>query len=144
LNVRALFDVNVLIAILDEEHVHHWRAHDWWAANQSDGWATCALTENGAARIMSQSGYKNPVSTAFAIDLLAEQVARTDHAFWPDDISLRESALFVPNSILGPNQITDVYLLALAVKQGGRLVTFDRAIPIAAVRGAETRHLAVI
>jgi uncharacterized protein len=55
-----------------------------------------------------------------------------------------DAAFFVPTCILGPNQITDVYLLALAVKYSGRLATFDRSIPIAAARGAEPRHLAVI
>ena len=142
--MRVLFDVNALIAILDEDHVHHGAAHEWWATNRSAGWATCPLTENGAARIMSQTGYKNPVTTTFAIDLLAEQLAQTDHVFWPDDISVCNSALFDPSCILGPNQITDVYLLALAVKNGGRLVTFDRAIPISAVRGAETRHVVAL
>lgn len=142
--MRVLFDVNVLIAIVDEDHVHHSAVHEWWAANRSAGWATCPLTENGMARIMSQSGYKNPITTAFAIDLLAEQVAQTDHEFWPDDISLRDGTLFDPSCILGPNQITDVYLLALAVKNGGRLATLDRSIPIAAVHGADARHVAVI
>jgi toxin-antitoxin system PIN domain toxin len=139
--MRALFDVNVLIAILDTDHAHHWAAHEWWAANRSAGWATCPLTENGMARIMSQSTYKNPVTTTFAIDLLAEQAAQTDHALWPDDVSLRDPELFDPSRILGPNQITDAYLLALAVKNKGRLVTFDRAISIAAVRGAEAHHV---
>jgi len=142
--MRVLFDVNVLIAIIDEEHVHHWVAHEWWAANRSAGWATCPLTENGLARIMSQSGYKNRVTATFAIDLLAEQVGETDHAFWPDDVSLRNGALFDPSCILGPNQITDVYLLALAMKNGGRLATLDRSVPLRAVRGAEPRHVAVI
>ena len=142
--MRALFDVNALIAIVDENHVHHRRAHEWWAANRSFGWATCPLTENGLARIMSQSGYKNSISTTFAIGLLGEQVARTHHVFWPDDISLRDAALFAPTAILGPNQVTDVYLLALAVKNDGRLATFDRSIPIAAACGAEPRHLAVM
>jgi toxin-antitoxin system PIN domain toxin len=118
--------------------------HEWWAPNISAGWATCPLTENGFARIMSQPRYKKPVTTTFAIDLLAEQMNKADHAFWPDDISLRDSSRFNPSRILGPNQITDVYLLALAVKNGGRLVTFDRGIPLAAVRGAEPRHLVVI
>ncbi len=142
--MRALFDVNVLVAILDEDHIHHWAAHAWWEANQSTGWATCPLTENGMVRIMSQPRYKNPVTTTFAIDLLAEQIGQTDHAFWPNDISIRDPDRLNVTRILGPNQITDVYLLALAVKHGGRLVTFDQAIPLAAVRGAETRHLAVI
>jgi uncharacterized protein len=142
--MRVLFDVNALIAIADEQHMHHWAAHEWWAANISDGWATCPLTENGFARIMSQPGYKKPVTTTFAIDLLAEQMNKSDHVFWPDDISLYDGARFDSSRILGPNQITDVYLLALAVKNGGRLVTFDRSVPLAAVRGAEPRHLVVI
>jgi toxin-antitoxin system PIN domain toxin len=142
--VRALFDVNVLVAILDEQHVHHWVAHEWWAANRSTGWATCPLTENGMARIMSLSTYKNPITTTFAIDLLADQIEKTDHAFWPDDFSLREREWIDPSRILGPNQITDVYLLALAVKNGGRLVTLDRSIPLRAVYRAEPKHMVVL
>jgi toxin-antitoxin system PIN domain toxin len=142
--MRALFDTNVLIAILDNDHVHHRNAHEWWAANRSAGWATCPLTENGLARITSQPRYKNPITPVFAIELLVEQVVRTDHVFWPDDIALRDSSFFDLDRIQGPNQITDIYLLALAVKNGGRLVTFDRSIPLAAARGAEARHLTVI
>ena len=142
--MRVLFDVNVLIAILDDQHIHNRAAHKWWAANRTAGWATCPLTENGAARIMSQAGYKDRVTTTFAIDLLAEQLRETDHAFWADDISLCDYTLFDPSSILGPNQITDVYLLALAVKNGGRLATLDRNVPLHAVRGAEPKHLAVL
>ncbi len=142
--MRALFDVDFLIAIVDEAHEHHWKAHAWWAANIGDGWATCPLTENGMLRIMSQSGYKKRISATFAIDLLSEQVGKTDHAFWPDDLSLRDNDWIDPDRILGPNQITDAYLLALAVKNGGRLVTLDQSISLHAVRNAELRHLAVI
>jgi toxin-antitoxin system PIN domain toxin len=142
--MRALFDVNVLIAVLDEDHVQHWVAHEWWAANRSEGWATCPLTENGMARIMSLSTYKNPITTTFAIDLLADQIEKTNHVFWPDDLSLRERDGIDPGRILSPNQITDVYLLALAVKNGGRLVTLDRGIPLRAVYRAEPKHLVVI
>jgi toxin-antitoxin system PIN domain toxin len=142
--MRALFDVNVLIAVLDDAHIHHWIAQEWWASNRATGWATCPLTENGMVRIMSQPNYKNRITAAYAIDILGRQVARTDHAFWPDDVSLRDAGVFDPASILGPNQVSDVYLLALAVKNGGRLVTLDRAIPVAAVHGAKDRHLVVL
>jgi toxin-antitoxin system PIN domain toxin len=142
--MRVLFDVNALIALVDQQHIHHNAVHEWWAPNRSAGWATCPLTENGLARIMSQPGYKNPVTANFAIDLLAEQMGETDHAFWPDDISLRDVTLFDAGSILGPNQITDVYLLALAVSNEGCVATLDRSIPLRAVRGAEPRHLVVI
>lgn len=81
---------------------------------------------------------------AEALDRLQEATAETDHEFWPDDVSLADDRLFAGNRILGPKQLTDVYLLGLAVKHGGRLATFDRTITRAAVRGAEAKHLVVI
>ena len=79
-----------------------------------------------------------------ALGVLRAQIAGPNHEFWPDDISIADDSLFDHAHILGPNQITDVYLLALAVKNGGRLVTFDRGLPIKSVRGAEARHLVVL
>ena len=142
--MRALFDVNLLIAAFDEEHVLHGRAQEWWAANRAHGWASCPLTQNRCVRILSQPNYLSPISIGAALDLLAEQVANTDHAFWSDSVSLTDPEQFDQAHILGPKQLTDIYLLALAVKNGGRLATFVRAIPIAAVRGAEPRHVVVI
>ncbi|HVH25503.1 MAG TPA: TA system VapC family ribonuclease toxin [Vicinamibacterales bacterium] len=142
--MRTLFDVNLLVAMLDEDHVHHERAHAWWAVNRKGGWASCPLTQNGCVRVLSQPGYPNPLSVSFAHDFVAQQIAATDHAFWPDDISLLDETLFDRNRILGPGQLTDVYLLALAVRKGGRLATFDRAVPTQAVRAADARHLVVL
>jgi hypothetical protein len=94
--------------------------------------------------VISQPSYPNPVSVAFAHDFLSQQIAATDHAFWPDDISLLDVRLFDRTRILGPRQLTDVYLLGLAVKNGGRLATFDGAVPSSAVLGSEARHLAIL
>ena len=44
----------------------------------------------------------------------------------------------------GHAQVTDVYLLGLAVAHGGTLATFDRSIPLGAVSGARPSHLTVI
>ena len=93
---------------------------------------------------MSQSRYPKPMALTIAIELFAEQTIDTDHEFWPDDISVIDLQRFNRTGILGPKQLTDVYLLALAVKNGGRLATFDRAIPFSAVRGAQAQHVAVI
>jgi hypothetical protein len=142
--MRSLFDVNVLLALLQPDHVHFERAQEWWKAAEKFGWASCPLTQNGFARILSQQSYRKPLPTAEAIARLAEQIERTDHEFWPDDVLITDRAVFDPSSILGPNQITDAYLLALAVKNSGRLATLDQNISLRAVRGAEPRHLAVI
>ena len=85
---------------------------------------------------MSHTSYLNPVSVHAAIERLAEATRHRIHEFWPDDISLLDSA-----RIHGPRQVTDLYLLALAVYHEGRFVTFDTGVTLSAVRGAQKRHL---
>ena len=75
---------------------------------------------------------------------LRVEIARDDHTFWPDDISLLDGQIIDARRLRGPKQVTDAYLLALAVANGGRLVTFDRSIPIAAVRMAAPHNLVVL
>jgi uncharacterized protein len=142
--MRSLFDVNVLIALIDPLHVHHRQAHEWWTANGASGWATCPLTEMGFVRILSQASYPRSVPAGDAMRRLRGATAQSNHAFWGDDISLLDRQRFNDSHILGPKQLTDIYLLGVAVKNGGRLATFDRAIPRSAVTGAEPRNLVVI
>ena len=144
MSVRALFDVNVLLPLFDIAHIHHAPARNWWALHKSAGWASCPLTQNGFVRIISKPGYQRPIGLQTALSLLAKQLEEGSHEFWPDYISITDASLFDPAFILGPNQITDVYLLGLAVKNGGRLVTFDRGLPLKDVRGAEAHHLVVL
>lgn len=142
--MRALLDVNVLIALLDGDHAHHARAARWLKENIRRGWASCPLTQNGCIRIMSQAGYPNPQPPAAVAARLAEATATAHHAFWPDAVSLLDGGRISWDAVLGARQVTDVYLLALAVHHGGRLVTLDRAVPLKAVPGAKTSQLAVI
>ena len=142
--MRALFDVNAVLAIFDESHPFHGQARTWWHDNQAAGWASCPLTQNGFVRIMSQPRYLQTRSSAEAIAALRTGLDQPDHEFWPDDISIVDDTIFDHGYILGPNQITDVYLLALAKEMNGTLATFDRAIPLAAVIGAKAEHLTVI
>lgn len=142
--MRALLDVNVLIALLDGDHLHHVRARDWLKQHIAAGWASCPLTQNGCIRIMSQPGYPNPLPPAAIAARLAEATNTPHHAFWADTVSLLDADRVAWNAVLGSRQVTDVYLLALAVAQGGTLVTLDRAVALKAVAGARPRHLAVI
>ncbi len=142
--MRALLDVNVLIALLDSDHLHHTRAMAWLAENTGAGWASCPLTQNGCIRILSQPAYPHAQPAAAIAARLAEATATPHHAFWPDGVSLLDTERIAWTAVLGSRQVTDVYLLALAVQQGGRLVTLDHAVPLKAVRGARTTHLAVI
>lgn len=142
--MSALLDINFLIALFDAAHVHHRRAHAWLIEHRSEGWATCPLTENGCIRILAQPTYPGGLPLPEAARRLRQACMAKDHAFWPDDVSLRDAKRFDPTRIPSAKLLTDVYLLALAVKRGGQLVTFDRGIPVEAVRGATPQHLVVL
>ena len=135
--MRALLDVNVVIALLDPDHAFHERAHAWWAAQAKSGWASCPIVENGVVRIMSHPGYSKVArfTPGDLISRLRTFAAQTNHEFWPDDVSLRDGKLFPAERIHSSRQLTDLYLLALAAKHAGRLATFDQAIAISAVGG---------
>lgn len=141
---RALLDINVLIALMDEAHADHQRVHAWAATGLADGWASCAITGNGFVRILSQPAYPGSVTVAAAVDTLRASMEGGDHEFWPCDIALTDAAVVEPAVLLGHRQVTDVYLLALAVRHRGQFVTLDRSVPLSAVPGATSDHLAVI
>lgn len=143
--MRYLLDVNVLIALFDPDHSFHRRAHEWWG-DAGHAWASCPLTENGMIRIISSARYSRvaripPSDLADRLDAFAKS---TDHEFWPDALSLRDRSRFDLQSVLSAQSLTDAYLLALATVHDGRLVTFDRSIPIAAVSGADSERIVVL
>ena len=141
----ALLDVNVLVALFDPDHVHHEVAHDWFADAGRSGWATSPVTESGFIRVLSNPAYRGTV--ARASDLAGRLRRFCDsggHVFWADELSLLDGSLFDLSRIAGHRQLTDVYLLCLAQSRGGRLVTFDRTIPLRAVKGATATSLEVI
>ena len=122
----ALLDVNVLIALLDPRHVHHEPAHRWFACEVSHGWATCPLTQNAILRILGNPRYPNsPGGPAAVMPLLESMLAHPNHVFWPDALSWTEHAVLEPQLLLHHGQITDTYLLALAVHHRGRVVSLD-------------------
>ena len=141
---RALLGVNVLLALLDSDHVDHVRAGEWLDAEVEAGWASCPITENGFVRIISQPRYPSPVLPAQAVELLADARRSRHHAFWPCDVSLLEAQVVDRSRLHGSRQVTDAYLLALAVAHDGRFVTFDRALTPETVHGATQDHLTVL
>ena len=141
----ALLDVNVLVALFDGDHVHHDIAHDWFAERGAQGWATCPLTQNGFLRTAAAlAKIHDPISMAELVEGLQRFTSSGQHQFWADDISLLDKARFSAELVIGHQQLTDVYLLGLAVKRRGVLATFDRKIPLDTVKGAKAEHVEVL
>jgi len=141
---RGLLDVNVLLALLDSDHVEHLRAREWLDDEIATGWASCAITQNGFVRIISQPRYPSPVSPLEAIELLGRACGGDSHEFWSCDISVLDSRVVDRSRLHGPRQVTDAYLLALAATHCGRFVTFDRTVSLDSVPGATQDHLTIL
>ena len=144
--MRALLDVNVLIALLDGNHVFHERAHAWWIKNEDHGWASCPLIENGVIRVMTLPSYGRQLKfiPSEVVDGLQKLASTTNHEFWADELSLLDNKIFDPERILNGQHLTDLYLLALAAKNHARFVTFDQNIPLSPVRIAKPENLLVL
>jgi toxin-antitoxin system PIN domain toxin len=141
--VTFLLDVNVLIALIDPNHVGHDAAHEWFHEIGATSWATCPLTENGVIRVVGHPKYPNSAGSPAAVaPFVARLRALPGHVFWNDDLSLIGSDLVNVDRIMTPGQVTDTYLLALAVANKGHLVTLDRRLSTKAVRhGKAALHI---
>ena len=140
--MAALLDVNALIALVDPDHVGHSTMRQWFRQHHRSGWATSPITENGMVRVLSQPAYPGGQRTAAeVIDVLnALKAAFVDsYDFWPDDVSIADKSVFTGPLIAGYRQLTDVYLLGLAARHEGTLVSFDRSLAWQAVHGGSAR-----
>ena len=141
-----LLDTNVLIALLDPAHINHDAAHDWFSETGQNDWATCPITENAVVRILSNPAYPS-------VDWLPSDVIQhlrkflsqaQGHTFWEDEVSLLDLNLFSDKIIRGHKQLTDIYLLGLAVSNNAAIATFDRSIPLATVQNAVKSNICLL
>ena len=141
----GLLDVNALIALLWEEHPFHERSAEWFLHSANAGWATCPMTESGCVRVLSNPAFTaNPPSVHSAIRLIQAATAPgNNHHFLADDLPISALGTRWRNR-LGPKQITDAYLLALAIHHKANLVTFDRRMETLASEGSVERETLVI
>lgn len=136
--------MSVLIALLDEKHVHHSIVSDWLVHNIEQGWASCPITQNGFVRIVSQSSYPNRMTVPEAVRRLNVAMSTPYHQFVADDINMFAGSFIRDWQTLNPAGLTDAYLLALAVTHEFQFVSLDRRMQLEAVRGADARHLVIL
>ncbi len=125
----ALLDLNILTALLWPAHEHHEAAHRWFSGRAGARWATCPFTQLGFVRIASNPAFsRDALTPPEAVALLAANLTHPRHEFWPESVQLPAALGETEDRLRGYRQLTDAYLLALAVRRKGVLATFDRGL----------------
>jgi uncharacterized protein len=124
-----LLDVNALIALGWDHHQHHDTMVKWFKRHAADGWASCAITQAGFIRVLSQPVVsKAALSITQWSDTLAQVLAHPAHRLLPLDFAFTDVMACCTGGVVGHRQITDAYLLTAAVRAGARLLSFDRGL----------------
>ena len=129
MNPAFLLDVNVLVAMAWPHHVAHEKVQAWLSQHAHEGWATCPLTQTAFVRILSNPAVSSYAPTpSDALALLQANLVLPGHKFWADDLSFVDALEPLKARLAGHQQVTDAYLLGLAVHKKGKFATMDRAI----------------
>lgn len=132
-----LLDVNVLLALAWSRHSAHEVVGKWFARHSRSGWATCPFTQSGFVRVLSNPAFsRDALSPQRALQVLETNLNLPGHSFWPASISVLEALGHVERKLTGHRQVTDAYLLGLAIHRGGRLATMDRGLAAVSPRDA--------
>ena len=126
---KNLLDMNVLIALADQRHDHHQNARDWFASSGKDNWAICPLTEAGFLRVTTNPAFRpGPRTLEHAVAILQALKGLPGYSYWKiDETWITLTAPFAAR-ISGHQQVTDAYLLGLAIREDSVLVTFDKGV----------------
>jgi toxin-antitoxin system PIN domain toxin len=127
LSIRLL-DVNVLVALAWPAQESHSLVRTWFAGIREEGWATCSVTQGGLVRVLSTPALKTNLKPAAAIRILEESTRDPFHHFWTEEPGFLPLVVPFADRLQGHRQVTDAFLLALAIRNQGRLATLDRGI----------------
>lgn len=123
-----LLDVNALMALAWPNHQFHRAIVTRLERRPTPRWATCALTQLGFVRLSSNPAIVQARKTpAQAVSLLATLTNDQRHVFLEALPELSSDAT-VFRHLLGHQQVTDAYLLAVAKASGASLLTLDRRL----------------
>jgi toxin-antitoxin system PIN domain toxin len=141
-----LLDTNLLIALLWPSHERHELALKWFTRHRAKGWATCPFTQAGFVRIVSNPAFsRDAVQPREAIQVLSSNTIAKDHTFWPNELPVAEAVALTGVQLMGHQQVTDAYLLGLAIRRGGVLATLDQHIAaLTELKSAERKCLETV
>jgi toxin-antitoxin system PIN domain toxin len=124
-----LLDANLLIALAWPAHLSHARAMRWFARHANQGWATCPMTQTAFVRILSNPQFSpHALTPQNALRLLEANLKHPGHSFWADTIGIADAMRSLQTPLTGHRQITDAYLVALALHRKAKLATLDQKI----------------
>ncbi|MBV9073380.1 MAG: VapC toxin family PIN domain ribonuclease [Acidobacteria bacterium] len=139
-----LLDINVLLALVWPSHEAHHVVAAWFKHNQKSGWATCPITQIGFVRILSNPAFSgNSVSPDEAQEILARTVEQTSHRFWPADVDYQTAIASSAASLSGHKQISDAYLVGLAMHHRGKFATLDQRIKTMLPEASRSREFVI-
>ena len=124
-----LLDVNALIALFEPTHEHYAKAQEWFNSTGDALWGVCPFTEAGLVRVTTNPNVPSGQRSIEEVGLLLADIAtHPRYRYWP--ISDSWSTITAPfaDRIFGHQQVTDAFLLGLAIKRDGILVTFDKGL----------------
>jgi len=137
----SLLDVNVLIALMWPAHQSHSQVEDWFSRHASQGWATCPFTQAAFVRLLSNPAFsRDAVTPHEAITLLSANLKHRYHRYWDDEISFAEAVKEFEGRLVGHRQVTDAYLLGLAIHKKGKFATLDRSVQALLPQDSPHRH----
>ena len=141
-----LLDTNLLIALFWPRHAQHELAVKWFTRHRGKGWVTCPFTQAGFVRVVSNPAFsRDAVQPREALHVLSANTAAKDHTFWPDEMPFAEAVAFAGVRLMGHQQVTDAYLLGLAIRRGGMLATLDQSIvALTEAKAAERKALETV
>lgn len=122
--MTILLDANVLIALTNRCHIHHDRARQWFGRKKRF-FATCPITQGSLVRHYYRDAENVVMNGALQLVQLIESMP--GHEFWPDTLAYSEISLA---GVIGHRQVTDAYLVALAISRSGQLATMDRGLAL--------------
>ena len=123
---KYLLDVNVLMALLSENHIHHQFVTTWF--NTPDlKWAICPFVEAGFLR-NATAPRPGQITMKDATAVLARIAKEPGYHYLPITAGWQTLCSPVFPRLYGAKQVTDAYLLGLALRDGLVLVTMDKGI----------------
>ena len=143
--MTALLDLNVFVALAWPAHEHHAPARNWFLNRGRSKWATCPITQLGFVRLLSNPAFSpDALAAVEALELLVKNVSQPTHEFWSDALPVPRALKPLMRDAFGHRQITDAYLLSLAVRHKARLATFDRGLAEFATKARISPHVELV